>query len=114
MTNKKEFIYHVISQIDWNKISASEFYDPDSLTSEGFIHFSYKHQIPGVIERYYQNQTGLLVMKVDINKLKSKLEIEHVPETGFFPHLYGSLNMDAVIGVYAILVDEEKIVFWSE
>jgi uncharacterized protein (DUF952 family) len=114
MKNNNEFIYHVISQIGWNKISESEFYAPDSLTSDGFIHFSYKDQIPGVIERYYKNQTDLLVIKVEVNKLKSNLLLEKVPGTGLFPHLYGKLNLDSVIGVFQILKDENNKVFWSE
>lgn len=114
MTKNKEFIYHVISQIDWEDVKKSEFYAPDSLIREGFIHFSLREQIPGVIERYYKDQTGLLVIKVEINKLKSKLEFEQVPDSGLFPHLYGKLNMNAVIGVYSILKDENKKVYWSE
>lgn len=114
MTINKDFIYHVISQIDWNGISESEFYAPDSLTSEGFIHFSYKDQIPGVIERYYKDQSNLLVIKVEVNKLKSNLLLEKVPDTGLFPHLYGKLNLDSVIGVYQILINENDNVFWSE
>lgn len=114
MTNKKEYIYHVISQIEWNENSESEFYAPDSFTSEGFIHFSYKDQIPGVIERYYKEQTGLLLLKVDVNKLKSNLLFEKVPGAGSFPHLYGKLNLDSVIGVFQILKDENNTLFWSE
>ena len=114
MTKNKEFIYHVISQIDWQEVSESEFYAPESLIHEGFIHFSFEEQIPGVIERYYKDQTGMLVMKVEINKLKSKLELEKVPDTGLYPHLYGKLNLDAVIGTYSILEDENNKVFWSE
>jgi uncharacterized protein (DUF952 family) len=114
MKNNKEFIYHVISQVDWNEISESDFYTPDSLTSEGFIHFSFKDQIPGVIERYYKDQTGLLVIKVEVNKLKSNLLLEKVSDTGLFPHLYGKLNLDSVIGVFQILKDENNMTFWSE
>lgn len=114
MANNKEFIYYVISQIDWNEISESEFYAPDSLIREGFIHFSYEDQIRGVIERYYKDQAGLLVIKVDVNKLKSNLLLEKVPDTGLFPHLYGKLNLDSVIGVFQILKDENNNVFWSE
>ncbi len=114
MTKNKQFIYHVISQIDWEDFKKSEFYAPDSLIHEGFIHFSFEEQIPGVIERYYKEQTGLLVIKVEINKLKSKLEFERVPDTGLFPHLYGKLNMDAVTGVYSISKDENEKVYWSE
>jgi uncharacterized protein (DUF952 family) len=114
MKNNKEFIYHVISQIDWDEISETEFYAPDSLIREGFIHFSHEDQIPGVIERYYKDQTGLLVIKVEVNKLKSNLRLEKVPDTGLFPHLYGKLNLDSVVGVFQILKDEKNKIVWSE
>ncbi len=109
-----EFIYHIISKQDWDLVAETQFYSPESLISEGFIHFSFKDQIPGVIERYYQNQKGLLVLKVQKNKIKSSLEFEKVADIGLFPHLYGKLNIDSVVGVFPILIDENKKIFWCE
>ncbi len=109
-----EFIYHVISQEEWENTVGMELYSPPSLQNEGFIHFSFKEQIPGVIERFYSHQVGLLVLKVAVNKIKSRLKFEMVSTAGLFPHLYGQLNTDSIVGVYPICIDENKKVFWSE
>ena len=109
-----EFIYHVISQKDWESLGETKYYSPQSLLDEGFIHFSFKDQISGVIDRYYKNQTGLAVLKVEVNKIKSRLEFENVPDIGLFPHLYGALNIDSVVGVFPLIIDENNKVFWSE
>jgi uncharacterized protein (DUF952 family) len=93
-------IFHVISLEDWDKVKEKDFYTPMSLTNEGFIHFSFEDQIPGVIERFYNNQKNLLILKIDRNKLKSKLKLESVPGFGDFPHLFGELNLDAVVEIY--------------
>lgn len=110
----KEFIYHIISQKEWDQVTEEKFYSPESLISEGFIHFSFADQIPGVIDRYYRNRKDLLVLKVEINKIKSRLEFEKVADIGSFPHLYGKLNVDSVVGFFPILKDENKKTFWSE
>lgn len=109
-----EFIYHLITNSEWEKISQNEYYSPESLDTEGFIHFSQKNQIPDVIERYYKNIQDLMILKIDINKLESKLLYEQVIDHGIFPHLYGRLNLNAVIGVYSITVDNNNQFLWSE
>jgi uncharacterized protein (DUF952 family) len=112
MNNK--FIYHVISQREWESIAGTQFYSPQSLLDEGFIHFSFKEQIPGVIERYYKDQKGLFVLKVEVNKIKSRLEFEMVPNIGLFPHLFGKLNIDSIVGVFPLSIDENSKAFWTE
>lgn len=109
-----QYIYHIISNQEWENIKANEFYSPESINSEGFIHFSHKDQIPGVIDRYYKNHTNLTVLVVDVNKLKSKLVYESVPATGIFPHLYGLLNLDAVVGHYHLEIDNNNQILWRE
>ncbi len=111
---KNEFIYHVITREDWESVAESQVYAPESLMKEGFIHFSLKEQISGVIDRFYRNQKGLLVLKVKLNKIKSRIEFEPVSDIGIFPHLYGKLNLDSVVGVFPIFIDENNNVFWTE
>lgn len=112
MNNK--FIYHVISLKEWEILAETKYYSPQSVSDEGFIHFSFKDQIPGVIDRFYRNQTGLAVLKVEANKIKSRLEFENVPDIGLFPHLYGALNIDSVVGVFPLIIGENNKVFWVE
>ena len=72
----------------------------DSLISEGFIHLCRPHQLQGVIDRYYHNHSGLLLLVVDPSKLNVPLKYEIAPSLSeWFPHVYGSIVLDAVIEV---------------
>lgn len=91
-----EHLYHLIGEKDWAALQGQKAYSPQSLTEEGFIHFSLLNQLPGVVKRFYSQRTDLLVLKIDPQKLQSELRFD--PADGDkFPHLYGPLNLDAVI-----------------
>lgn len=96
-------IYHITQKIDWERALKIGFYEVDSLASEGFIHLSRQEQIAGVLERYYQKQKDLVLLHVDEDKLSAPLKYELAPSVNeTFPHLYGRLNMDAVVKVMKI------------
>ncbi len=91
-------IYHVVSVTSWKAALAQGFYEADSLATEGFIHASKENQVKGVLERYYQHQTGLLLLQIDETKLIPELKYELAPSVNeTFPHIFGRLNIDAVI-----------------
>jgi uncharacterized protein (DUF952 family) len=91
-------IYHVVSEGAWKTALEEGFYAADSLATEGFIHASTASQVKGVLERYYQNQTNLLLLHIDEKKLTAELRYEMAPSVNeSFPHIYGKLNMDAVV-----------------
>lgn len=95
-------------------------YRADSLSSEGFIHFSGSQQVLGVAQRFYVGQHGLVLLAIDPSRLKATLKYEGpvhpvavLPEnedlpgqerlnnnSDTFPHLYGPLNFDAVVAIY--------------
>ena len=96
-------IYHVISELDWQKAVKEGSYSADSLAIEGFIHSSKEEQVKGVLERYYQNKTNLLLLHIEESKLTSPLKFETALSVNEeFPHIYGKLNLDAVINVSKI------------
>ena len=67
---------------------------------EGFIHFSKQEQVKGVLERYYKGQIDLLLLQVEESKLTANLKYELALSVNeLFPHLFGPLNLDAVITV---------------
>ena len=91
-------IYHVVTLSDWQKALQQGFYEPASLATEGFIHTSKEEQVKGVLQRYYKDQTGLLLLHIDENKLTAPLKYELAPSVNEeFPHIYGQLNLDAVV-----------------
>jgi uncharacterized protein (DUF952 family) len=66
-------IYHVVTEDNWKASLVQSFYEAQSLSSEGFIHCSKKEQVKGVLERYYKDQTNLLLLHIDKSKLDAAL-----------------------------------------
>lgn len=92
-------IYHVTTNTDWKAAQEKGYYEHPSLKEEGFIHCSQDHQVAGVLERYFAGQSGLLKLVIDTDKLTSKYVFDWSPSTkDTFPHVYGTINTDAVIG----------------
>jgi uncharacterized protein (DUF952 family) len=90
-------IYHVVTELNWQKAVQKGFYEAPSLALEGFIHTSKAEQVKGVLERYYQGQNNLLLLHIDETKLTAPLKYELAPSINEeFPHIYGPLNLDAV------------------
>jgi uncharacterized protein (DUF952 family) len=84
----------------WQQALQQGYYEAASLAAEGFIHLSKKEQVEGVLQRYYQNATGLLLLHVEESKLTAPLKYELSPSVNeVFPHLFGRLNLDAVVEV---------------
>ncbi|MBK8520964.1 MAG: DUF952 domain-containing protein [Ferruginibacter sp.] len=93
-------IYHVVTAANWQNALQQGFYEADSLADEGFIHTSNAEQVAGVLERYYKDQSNLLLLHIDETKLTAPLKYELAPSVNEeFPHIYGRLNVDAVVKV---------------
>lgn len=84
---------------EWESVSSQESYSAESLTDEGFIHCSFANQLDGVIERYYSGVSELVVLEIDPKKLVSELKVEPSTADEEYPHIYGPLNIDAVVGM---------------
>ena len=96
-------IYHVTTAAEWKAAQEKGYYEAPSLVKEGFIHCSQDHQVAGVLERYFAGQTNLVKLTIDTDKLTSKFVFDWSPSTAdTFPHVYGTINPDAVIDVVSI------------
>ena len=95
------YIYHIVLPQVWKTAQHETLYAADSLANEGFIHCSYEEQLDGVVERYYSSVPEVVILKLEIGKLTSKLVSE--PSTGgeIYPHIYGPINLDAVVNAEA-------------
>lgn len=91
-------IYHVTKRSDWDKATVKGYYEAASLHTEGFIHNSTKNQVAGVLDRYYRNEKDLILLHIDETRLASPLKYElAVSVNEMFPHIYGTINLDAVV-----------------
>lgn len=93
-------IYHITTGKEWDEANIKGYYEAASLSAEGFIHCSTETQVKGVLERYFSGRSQLLKLVIDTDKLAAPLKFELAPSVNeMFPHIYGTLNLDAVIGV---------------
>jgi chorismate synthase len=53
-------IFHITSRQNWEAAVIAGAYEAESLQSEGFIHLSEAHQVAGVLQRFYTQQTNLV------------------------------------------------------
>ena len=94
-------IYHIISRPVWDAAQRAGSYHAASLDSEGFFHLSDAEQVIRVANAFYSGQTDLLLLVVDTDKVTAELRYEppaEAPESSErFPHIYGELNLDAVV-----------------
>jgi uncharacterized protein (DUF952 family) len=93
------FIYHVILPADWEAAKSAAFYEPPGLETEGFIHCSFDDQIDGVLARYYSGAGTVCILKIDVNRLSSRLVNEPSTLGESFPHVYGPIDVAAVVDV---------------
>ncbi|CAN5587799.1 hypothetical protein BH11ACT8_BH11ACT8_08510 [soil metagenome] len=98
-------IFHIATVTDWDAARVSGRYTTStrgrSLAEEGFIHASRGDQWQGVRERFYADvEEPLVLLVIDTEALTAPVIDEAVPDsTETFPHIYGALNVDAVLTV---------------
>ena len=90
-------IFHIAKKEEWKKHS-QQTYQSDSLITQGFIHCCTQDQIKKVLDQWFKGQTSLVLLEIDPALLNAKITYENL-EGGeeLFPHIYGPINLDAVI-----------------
>lgn len=100
-------IYHILPRADWEEAESAGFYKPASLAEVGFIHCSDVHQVIPVANDYYQGKADLCVLCIAANKIIAEMRYETPSgEKCRFPHIFGKLNLDAVVAVFNMVKDE--------
>src|SRR5262245_43617967 len=106
--NPENMILHITTHAAWQEAQAHGEYIAPSLSIEGFIHCSTFSQILPVAENFYKGQKELVLLVIDPALLASALQweapSEHIPHVGVpegekFPHVYGPINLNAVLKV---------------
>jgi uncharacterized protein (DUF952 family) len=101
-------VFHIARASDWEVALGQGSYRVSTLgrtlDQEGFIHCSFRGQVAGVRDRFYAGLDGLLVLAVDVDRLGpgSAVRLEDVGTGELFPHVYGPIEVDAVVAVTPI------------
>ncbi len=101
-------ILHITNRQDWEDAQAAGRYQADTLASEGFIHCSTPEQVVSVANALYPARQDLVLLGIDPARLTAPVRYENLQgEDELFPHLYGPLNLEAVVRVWEFVPDLE-------
>ena len=71
---------------------------------DGFIHLSSASQVAGTAGRHFFGQRALFLIEIDGDALGDALRWERSRDDELFPHLYGELDIGAVISIVSLNV----------
>jgi uncharacterized protein (DUF952 family) len=127
----REMILHIARRGAWEDAVRCGSYAPESLRVEGFIHCSTPAQVIDTANRFYRGQRDLIVLWIEESRVTAEVRYEgpaaRPPGVGarnltsnlvpsgkgnqkddeLFPHLYGALNVDAVVRVVELPCEDD-------
>lgn len=93
-------LFHIAAATAWNDALALGEYRTPDLESTGFIHLCAADQLPFVLQKFFPSPDGFVLLRIDAARLAAPLLYEaSEPGMAPFPHLYGALNVDAVVKI---------------
>jgi uncharacterized protein (DUF952 family) len=92
-------IYHIVTPEVWESFKDKDYYEAESLHTEGFIHCSFREQLETVLQRYYSDAEKVLILEIESEKLASKLIEEPSTNNEIYPHIYGKINREAIVRI---------------
>jgi uncharacterized protein (DUF952 family) len=95
----EELIVHLAHGREWRHAKSVGEYAPSMLSEDGFIHMSTPELAHLPANAMYCDTPDLVLLWIDPARVSSEVRYE-LPERGAshaFPHLYGPLDLDAVI-----------------
>lgn len=96
-------IYHMCRRDEWEAaVVAGRYLGSSQDVADGFIHFSTAEQIRASAARHRKGQDDLVLIAADAAALGTTLKWE--PSRGglLFPHLFGALELSAVLATHAL------------
>jgi uncharacterized protein (DUF952 family) len=99
-------IFHIATAADWERARRSGSYTTSTvgrtLADEGYLHAAHRHQVADVFARYYRELgRPLVLLTIDTDRLGVPWREDPVGDESF-PHIYGPLSPQAVVGVQVL------------
>ena len=100
--DNKDFIVHICTCLSWEEAQVPGEYRGPCLETQGFVHCSKPDQVLTVANNFYQETPDLVILWIDPKKVKNEIKYEPGSDNNdeTFPHIYGPLNIDAVLAAY--------------
>ena len=105
-------IYKICPRPLWQEADRARVFDGAPIDrADGYIHFSTAAQVRETAAKHFAGQTDLLLVAVDAAALGPALKWEPSRGGALFPHLYGTLELDAVRWVEELPLGRDGHVF---
>lgn len=100
-------ILHICPLTDWQSVPDDGWYRCSSLEDEGFIHCSAPAQVVEVAVSVFRGRSGLILLLIDPVRVIPGIRVERAGNGQSYPHVYGALNISAVVGALPFEPDAE-------
>jgi uncharacterized protein (DUF952 family) len=101
-------IFHIATITDWDAARAAGDYRVSTLgqtlADVGFIHCSTAAQVQKVADRFYCGVEHLVLLTIETERLSALVRFDPIGSDSY-PHIYGPLNLDAVIDVTPLVTE---------
>jgi len=98
-------LFHIVDRAGWAAATAAGEYAPAAFADDGFVHFSFDHQVARVANARYRDGTDLVVVEVDPRGLDVVVEDSYGAGEEF-PHVYRSIPTSAAVAVHPLRRDD--------
>lgn len=99
-------IYKICSAAEWREAERAGVYSGSAVDHrDGFIHFSSAGQAAETAAKHFAGQRDLVLVSVDAANLGKRLKWEPSRGGALFPHLYGTLELTAVLRIEPLPLD---------
>jgi uncharacterized protein (DUF952 family) len=105
-------ILHITRRLQWETAKNLGSYRSNTLDTEGFIHCSTAAQMIGSANRFFKGQQDLVILVIDRDLVQPQVLDEGAAADNLFPHIYGALNIDAVVQAIDFAAQADGLFIW--
>ena len=103
-------ITKVITKRDWEIAKIDGEINEASLKEEGFIHCSFLEQALKVAEKHFSHEEDVLLLTINPSLIKAKIKNELASNGQEYPHVYGVIHIEAIVGVTPFTKENGKFI----
>jgi len=102
------FAFKILTREQWDQFRADSVFTgaPVDL-ADGYIHLSARDQVAETAAKHFAGQGDLVLAMVDLSALGDTIKWEPSRGGALFPHIYGTLPMNAVTTKATIRLDAD-------
>ncbi|RBP00792.1 uncharacterized protein (DUF952 family) [Roseiarcus fermentans] len=96
-------VFKIVATDDWRAAERAGRFDGAAIDRlDGYIHLSTAGQAPETAAKWFSARDDLTLVAVDVEALGPRLRWEPSRGGALFPHLYGALDLSAVVWARAL------------